>query len=595
MKEKLNSLGFRIVILIIVVLVGVMIAGGYSFLAMIRSSQAAYDEWCSSNIMQFEDCFMQKRYKIQSILMACGYNENVQRLLNGIEESPYEVLTPVYDIEMNLILLIYNYTKLDESLMDAYVSGKNNILYSYIKYPEEEELYRVLTESSQKNVGNVSDIFELGMNECFAVSEPIWKISENGNEYPLTEENRIGTTVFTVKTDFMIRELEKISSEEIKAFLVDKNGRIILDSGDAEVPPNIQNVIKGWKTDGETIEIVQADGYCLSTKCISDNGWRLVVMAPQNYRNFYDIASFVWLVVWPGLLILIFLFAYPILKELNLFVKGMVAHMEKIGSGDLKTKLVPMNKAEFYRIANGLNTMMDRINELMEKNISLSTRLYREQAEKTNAMLLALQSQMNPHFLYNTIDCIKNIGICYDVKEIEQLSTALSGILRYSLRQDNIVNIDQELECVKNFVTIQTIRFENKYHICYEVDEACLSYPILRLSLQPLVENAMKHGLEMKRKDAQLRVAVYENENELFLQVQDNGVGMAEDKVEEILSGNENSGSVAIKNLMNRLHLFYGEAAKLHIDSSPGNGTCITIQIEKKSMETKEKSIMFCK
>lgn len=202
---------------------------------------------------------------------------------------------------------------------------------------------------------------------------------------------------------------------------------------------------------------------------------------------------------------------------------------------------------------------------------------------------------MNPHFLYNTIDCIKNIGICYDVKEIEQLSTALSGILRYSLRQDNIVNIDQELECVKNFVTIQTIRFENKYHICYEVDEACLSYPILRLSLQPLVENAMKHGLEMKRKDAQLRVAVYENENGLFLQVQDNGVGMAEDKVEEILSGNENSGSVAIKNLMNRLHLFYGEAAKLHIDSSPGNGTCITIQIEKKSMETKEKSIMFCK
>ena len=593
MKEKMNSLGFQIVILIIVVLLGVMIAGGYSFLAMIHSSQASYDKWCSDNITQFEDRFMQKRYKIQSILVACGYNENVQRLLNGIEESPYEVLTPVYDIEMNLILLIYNYTKLDESLMDAYVSGKNNVLYSYIRYPEEDELYHFLTESSQKNAGSVSDIFVLGTNQCFAISEPIWKISGNGNEYPLTEENRIGTAVFTVKTDFMMQELEKISSEKIKAFLVDKNGAIVLNTEETEIPYHIKNVIKEWKTEDEKIEIIQSDGYCLSKKSISDNGWSLVVMAPKNLRNFYNISSFVWLVVWPGLLIIIFLFAYPILKELNLFVKGMVAHMEKIGDGDLKTKLIPMNKAEFYQIAEGLNIMMERINDLMEKNISLSTKLYREQAEKTSAMLLALQSQMNPHFLYNTIDCIKNIGICYDVKEIEQLSTALSGILRYSLRQDNIVRVEQELECVRNFVTIQTIRFENKYNICYEIDEKCLSYPILRLSLQPLVENAMKHGLEMKRRDAKLRIAVYENENELFLQVQDNGVGMAAEKVDEILSGNENSNSVAIKNLMNRLNLFYGKSAKLFIDSSLGNGTCVTIQIDKKSMEIGEKSIIF--
>lgn len=593
MKEKMNSLGFQIVVLIIGVVAGVAIAGGYSFFTMIKSSQASYDERCSADIKQFEDCFIQKCYKIQSILMACGYNENVQRLLNGIEASPYEVLTPVSDIEKNLILLIYNYTKLDDSLMDAYVSGKNNVLYSYIRYPEEEALYRFLTESSQKNTGSVSDIFELGTNRSFAVSEPIWKISENGNEYPLTEENRIGTAVFTVKTDFMKQQLEMISSEKITPFLVDRNGRIILKPDRVHIPVDIQEVLKTWKTDGEKIEIIQTDSYCLSAKGINDNGWRLVVMAPQNYRNFYNVGSFVWLVVWPGLLIAIFLFAWPILKELNFFVKSMVTHMEKIGNGELKTKLVPMNRTEFYQIADGLNVMMERISDLMEKNINLSTRLYREQAEKTSAMLLALQSQMNPHFLYNTIECIKNIGICYDVKEIEQLSTALSGILRYSLRHENIVEISQELECVKNFVTIQTIRFENKYQICYEIDEACLSYPILRLSLQPLVENAMKHGLEVKRRDARLKVSVYENENILFLQVQDNGVGMGAEKIEEILSGDERSGSIGIKNLMNRLHLFYKDAAKLLIDSAPGKGTRITIRIEKKSIETEEKSIKF--
>lgn len=119
---------------------------------------------------------------------------------------------------------------------------------------------------------------------------------------------------------------------------------------------------------------------------------------------------------------------------------------------------------------------------------------------------------MNPHFLYNTIECIKNIGICYDVKEIEQLSTALSGVLRYSLRQENIVPVEQEMECIRNFITIQTIRFEDKYEIIYETDESLLKYPILRLSLQPLVENAMKHGLEMKNGQCILYIRVYEDE-----------------------------------------------------------------------------------
>lgn len=587
----MGSLRRQIIILVAVVLLGVVIAGGYSCVTMVRFSQASYDEWCSANIAQFEDVFLQKRYKIQSILMACGYNENVQRLLNGMEESPYEVLTPIYDLERNLILLIYNYTKLDESLMDAYVSGKNNLLYSYIRYLEEEELYQFLAACSGQKEGMISDIFELGTRKCFAVSEPIWKISETGNEYPLTEENRIGTAVFTVNTDFLVRELEKISSEKITAFLTDRNGDIILETKKPEeISENIRKALK--KQPGEKNAILQTDGFTLSIKEISDNGWSLVVMAPRNYRNFYNVGSFVWLAVWPGILFLIFLFAYPILKELNRFVKEMVSHMEKIGNGELETKLVPMNKREFYQIADGLNVMMDRLNELMKKNIHLSTRLYREQAEKTNAMLLALQSQMNPHFLYNTIECIKNIGICYDVKEIEQLSTALSGILRYSLRGENIVRVSEEMECIQNFITIQTIRFENKYNVTYEIDESCLTRPILRLSLQPLVENAMKHGLEMKRSDAKLWIRIFQDEKYLFLQAEDNGIGMEPEKAEEILSGNKQAGSVAIGNLVNRLKLFYGEAAVLSIDSFPGKGTCATIRIEKKSMETEEKSMV---
>ena len=143
---------------------------------------------------------------------------------------------------------------------------------------------------------------------------------------------------------------------------------------------------------------------------------------------------------------------------------------------------------EFNQITDGLNHMMESVKQLMDRNIQLTTGLYKEEAEKSKAMLFALQSQMNPHFLYNTIECIRNIGVCYDVKEIEEQSMLLSAVLRHSLQQENSVCIGQELECIKQFVLIQTIRFEDKFQVYYKVQENLMDRNILRLSLQPLVK-----------------------------------------------------------------------------------------------------------
>lgn len=119
-----------------------------------------------------------------------------------------------------------------------------------------------------------------------------------------------------------------------------------------------------------------------------------------------------------------------------------------------------------------------------------------------------------------------------------------------------------------------------------------MRYPILRLSLQPLVENAMKHGLEMKNGRCILKIRIYEDEEKVYLQVEDNGSGMDREKVEEILSGRKSaSGSVAVSNLINRLYLFYGDKAGLKIDSFPGRGTKMVIYINKNSMEIEKNYI----
>lgn len=592
-RPETNSLKFQIVLLLVIAVAGVLLTGVYSLQAVIRSNRAEYDEWCAEEIARFENRYMEKCYKVQSIMLACGYNENIQRLLTGTAESPYEVLTPVYDMEQSMIKLIYKYTRLDDSLLDAYIRGSDNRLYSYIVYGNEDNLHQFMEESGGAEAECVSDIFEMGNYRCFALSEPVWMQEDARMDYPLSRDRRIGTSIFTVKADFMQEELDEIGRGEQNAFLLNADGEVMLRAqGQKKIGESLMEKIRGWQIRRNGTDTMQAGGYAFNGKCINEEGWRLVVATQERHRDFYHVGTLGWLLIWPGLLACIFAFSWPVLSGLNLFVQSMTEHMERIGAGNLQAEMAVQNKKEFRQIAEGLNTMMKRINSLMDRNISLSTRLYREEAEKAGAMLLALQSQMNPHFLYNTFECIKNIAVCYDVKEIEELTTALSAILRYSLKQENIVQVEQELSCIREFITIQTIRFEDKYRILYEVDEACLHYPVLRLAFQPLVENAMKHGLEKRQENGVIAVRVFEDEARFYLQVEDNGVGMDEETVRRLTTGERaKSGSVAIGNLRSRLNLFYGRGAGLTIESHPGEGTCMTVYIEKKSMVIEEKSI----
>ena len=164
MKKRLhfNSLKFQIILLLIIVILGIILAGGYSFLAVIHSNQVKYNEWCSQEIAAFENSYTQKYYKIQSIMSACGYNENMQRLLSGAEESSYEVLTPIDNMERSLILMMYNYTELDDALLDVYIQDRSNNLYTYTVYHNEEELFHFMEESSKSSEEHVSDVLDIG-------------------------------------------------------------------------------------------------------------------------------------------------------------------------------------------------------------------------------------------------------------------------------------------------------------------------------------------------------------------------------------------------------------------------------------------------
>lgn len=177
MKKRLhfNSLKFQIILLLIIVILGIILAGGYSFLAVIHSNQVKYNEWCSQEIAAFENSYTQKYYKIQSIMSACGYNENMQRLLSGAEESSYEVLTPIDNMERSLILMMYNYTELDDALW-MYTYKIEAITYILIQFIITKKNYFILWKKAAKAVRNVCQMFWIS-----EISAALQLLSRSGN------------------------------------------------------------------------------------------------------------------------------------------------------------------------------------------------------------------------------------------------------------------------------------------------------------------------------------------------------------------------------------------------------------------------------
>ena len=158
-------------------------ACGYSVITVIHANQAKYDAWCEEKLFEIEKSYMEKYYKIRSIMSACEYNENLQRILSGSGASSYEILTPINEMETNLTYMLYNYSLLDSELMDVYVRDMNNRLYYYARYQNDSTLMEFIEDNSFGKDVSISDIFEVGSSLCFAMTGEIHKFENAGLGY----------------------------------------------------------------------------------------------------------------------------------------------------------------------------------------------------------------------------------------------------------------------------------------------------------------------------------------------------------------------------------------------------------------------------
>jgi two-component system, sensor histidine kinase YesM len=260
--------------------------------------------------------------------------------------------------------------------------------------------------------------------------------------------------------------------------------------------------------------------------------------------------------------------------------------VNRIKRGDFSLRVPVKRNDEIGRIAMNFNAMQDELQHLIEGK-------YMYQIKLQEMELAMLYSQINPHFLYNTLDSIKAMADYYKVEDIGVMAQSLADMFRYNTKnRDDIVTLQEELVQIEAYMTIQRIRFEDKLDFETRIEEELYGFPMLKMTLQPLVENAVFHGIERKRGKGTIRIEARRKNGEVIISVADNGVGISEKRLAELTSRLRPSllsepspepsgaGGIGVSNVYSRYSIRYGHQARFLIESKKGQGTCVTLRLK---------------
>jgi two-component system sensor histidine kinase YesM len=380
-------------------------------------------------------------------------------------------------------------------------------------------------------------------------------------------------------------------------FIIDQNGNVVshLQKNTITKPAmySFINRVLGQPEDRERTFSAEVDGKkCLVSYTISEvTGWHMVSVVPYDYlmdrtREIGEITLGTSILI----LIIAILLSFFISLSISRPVEKLVRAMKKVEEGDLSVNVDFKNRNEIERLGESFNKMINNINYLIK-------RVYEAEIVKKEAEIRALQSQINPHFLYNTLAIIDGIASTKGEKEISRISQALGDIFRYSISGSKFATVEEEIKNVKLYLSIQEIRHSERFKSIFEVDDNVKGCVIAKLIVQPIVENAVIHGIERKRGQVYVKVLAKAQDSNLLIAVEDNGIGINKDELkilmEEINSAdsffrrsNQNRRyHIGIDNVNRRIKLYYGGEYGLKIESEEGRGTRVIMTIPQRKAD----------
>ena len=284
-----------------------------------------------------------------------------------------------------------------------------------------------------------------------------------------------------------------------------------------------------------------------------------------------------------GFSIVLILIVNKIYKHHGKPISEMLRCMEDVRHGNLTSRVEYSGDEEIGLLGEEFNKMIEKLDEQVNHIMQMEIQV-------KDAQLMAYENQTNPHFLYNTLDLVRMMSINKENDKIENVVVSLSRILRYNLSQETTVSLADEVRCAESYFDIWYMRIGDKFEYEFDIDDSLMNCHVVKFILQPLIENAIKHGIEpMERKDGFITVIAQKHDNRIIINVADNGVGITKEKLKEIKENIKNQGCsnnhIGLQNLYKRLILFYGEEnVFMDIFSEAGQSTQVLIEIPYKEI-----------
>ena len=361
-------------------------------------------------------------------------------------------------------------------------------------------------------------------------------------------------------------------------FLMDREGNIVYH-------PQQQLLYAGLKSEDTEALAALEDGdyaddtviYCLAS--VEGSDWRAVgvsyvdELVNRNVNDMIRLSCLLAVVVLGAAL----LTSWLLFRFLGRPLRGLASAMESFESDADHFAYKPVGGTrEVQELSDSFEHMVLRIQELM-------TTVREEEINLRKTELKALQAQINPHFLYNTLDSIA--WMCEQGRNAEavRMVHALARLFRISIsRGHELIPIAKEIEHAESYLQIQMYRYKNQFTYDFDVDPDCLGYYCNKITLQPIIENSINHGLDLMVDEGRIDVLVRQDGDDIVFSIRDNGVGMSEEQIEAIMQhGPTDRTGIGIKNVNDRLKIYFGKSYGLHITSEPDIGTCVEIRMPK--------------
>ena len=485
-----------------------------------------------------------------------AFNQQISHVVSHEYDSYYDMYNQFSNV-LDPMLASLKYFHSDINQITIYTKNnvvKHNTTLAPITEIENEDWYKIIK-------GN-NDIH-------WFVSQDEKKVFCARNIPTLENNYEVGVLYVQVDYEKLFESFKQMNDSNYGIFIMDELGNNIFNFDQFEDP----NKSRKMTFDEFNKGIGKENIYTIVTAHSMNNNWTVSLYKPQ--KLIYESTNFMITgnVIAIMLLIVFSIIITSVLSKVMVSgLEKLRANMEEVEKGNMEITVKSNNEDEVGALIRGFEKMILQIKALIED-------VYESRLIQKDYEMKALQAQINPHFLYNSLSLINWMALETDQEDISKITLSLSTFYRTALNKGkNILRVRDEIKNMRSYLDIQLMMHDHEFDVDVEIDECILDYNILNLILQPLIENAIDHGIDLKTNGrGGIKIIGKKQNDEIVLIVSDNGVGMSKEQAESILTNKSNG--YGVKNVNERIKLYYGEQYQLKIESEIGIGTKVKVTI----------------